>query len=310
MKNVHFHDNMVADRGTNDRRNDVHPRLRNRCPVHMSSDSNLLKRTAMPTDTMPPILMYHSVTPDRRGPSPWAIHIERFEQQMHWLHQRGFRGTSIRDLLKPQPDEARSRLVGLTFDDGYADFAEYSMPVLQRYGFTATAFIVAGRLGAEDIRNDRSSKPLLTAGQVRLVADAGFEVGSHSMRHIPLPSATDSELNEEIANSRRILQQISGQDVSGFCYPNGYHDARVVSCVQAAGYEYACACGYSQSTGRFALPRIYVGNDDSSARLWAKAIQYWLRWEYQGPGSRILAAISARRAGLTPQSGRPTVRAG
>lgn len=264
----------------------------------------------MPTDTMAPILMYHSVTPNRRDRSPWAVHIERFEQQMRWLHERGFRGTSIRELLEPQPDEARSRLVGLTFDDGYADFAEYSLPVLQRYGFTATAFIVAGRLGTEDIWADEPPKPLLTAGQVRLVADEGFEVGSHGLRHVSLLSANDSELTEEIVNSRRILQQISGQSVSGFCYPYGHHDRRIVSCVQAAGYEYTCACGYSEFTGRFALPRIYIGNADSPARLWAKAIQYWLRWEYRGPGSRILAVRSARRAGLTPQPGRPTVRAG
>jgi peptidoglycan/xylan/chitin deacetylase (PgdA/CDA1 family) len=275
----------------------------------MISDGNLLMRTAMPTDTMPPILMYHSVTPDRHDRSPWTVHIERFDQQMRWLHQRGFRGTSIRDLLKPQPDEARSRLVGLAFDDGYANFAEYSLPILQRYGFTATAFIVAGRFGAENIWANEPPKALLTAEQVRLVADAGFEVGSHSMRHFSLSSAPDGELTEEIVKSRHILQQISGQDVSGFCYPFGQHDARVVRYVQTAGYEYACACGYSEFTGRFALPRIYVGNDDSSARLWGKAIQYWLRWEYRGPGARILAAISARRAGLTPRARRSTVRA-
>jgi peptidoglycan/xylan/chitin deacetylase (PgdA/CDA1 family) len=214
----------------------------------------------------------------------------------------------MRDLLKPKPGDVRSRLVGLTFDDGYADFAEYSLPVLQRYGFTATAFVVAGRLGGEDVWNDEPPKPLLTAGQVRLVADAGIEVGCHSMRHVSLPSVADSELTDEIVNSRRILQDISGQDVAGFCYPHGYHDARVVRCVQVAGYDYTCAVGYSEFTGRFALPRIYVGNNDSPARLWAKALQYWLRWEYRGPGTQILAAISARRAGLKLQSGRFAAR--
>jgi peptidoglycan/xylan/chitin deacetylase (PgdA/CDA1 family) len=251
-------------------------------------------------EQVPPVLMYHSVTPDRGDGSPWAVHVERFDQQMAWLRRRGFRGASMRELLGSWPGAPGPRLVGLTFDDGYADFAEWALPVLRRHGFSATAFVVAGQLGGENIWAGEARKALLTADQVRMVAEAGFEVGSHGWRHTSLPSASDADLAEEVECSRGVLQEASGQEVTGFCYPFGHHDARVLSSARAAGYDYVCAVGYSQFTGRFALPRIYVGNGDSPARLWAKAMRYWLRWEYDGPAAGALAAVSARRAGLAP----------
>jgi peptidoglycan/xylan/chitin deacetylase (PgdA/CDA1 family) len=251
-------------------------------------------------EKVPPVLMYHSVTPDRGDRSPWAVHVARFDQQMGWLRRRGFRGASMRELLGSPPDGPGPRLVGLTFDDGYADFASCALPVLQRHGFSATAFVVAGRLGGENSWAGEAGKALLTADQVRLMAEAGVEIGSHGWRHQSLPSVTDADLAEEVVRSRGALQQASGQEVPGFCYPFGHHDGRVLASARAAGYDYVCAVGYSQFTGRFALPRIYVGNGDSPARLWAKAMRYWLRWEYRGPAAGALAAVSARRAGLAP----------
>jgi peptidoglycan/xylan/chitin deacetylase (PgdA/CDA1 family) len=117
----------------------------------------------------------------------------------------------------------------------------------------------------------------MTAQDVRDGADAGFEVGSHGKHHVPLTALSASLLTEEIEGSRRILQEVSEQAVTGFCYPYGEFDSRVVRAVQAAGYEYACAIGQSEFTGLCALPRIDISDDDSSLRLWMKSALYWLR---------------------------------
>ena len=76
--------------------------------------------------------------------------------------------------LLDAPAEGRAhRLVGLTFDDGYADFVTNAMPVPQRYGFTATAFVLAGRLGGENAWiQPGPRKPLLTAAHVHEIARA------------------------------------------------------------------------------------------------------------------------------------------
>lgn len=230
--------------------------------------------------------MYHSVTPYEEDPYLVTVSPERFDQQMRWLRKRGLKGTSMRDLLHARANGGGRGLVGLTFDDGYADFAVHAVPILRRFGFTATVFPIAGLLGGDnvwDVKGPR--KPLMTAAQVREVADAGMEIGSHGMHHVSLVSADDEVLTAETEQSRRILREVSGQDITGFCYPYGDIDGRAVDRVRAAGYAYGCAIWRSDFTGRHALPRTYIGDSDAGARLWAKGARHWLRWDYRGPGA-------------------------
>ena len=224
--------------------------------------------------TMPLVLMYHSVSPYDEDPHEVTMTPQRFERHMRWLRGRGLRGVSVAELLSARAEGRGRGLVGLTFDDGYQDFVTYAMPVLQRYGFTATAFVLAGRLGGHDVWNRPApEKALLTADQVCLAARNGMEIGSHGLDHVPLPDADDTRLSAETARSRAILQELIGQQVRGFCYPWGQLDARVVTAVQTAGYDYACAGWPSAAIGRHAIPRTYVHDRDSSWRLDAKRIR-------------------------------------
>lgn len=236
--------------------------------------------------TVPVILMYHSVIPYQEDPYLVTVSPERFDRQMRWLHRRGLRGVSMRDLLQgPRNGDGRG-WVGLTFDDGYADFLAYALPVLQAHGFTATVFPIAGLLGGDNAWDEKGPrKPLMTAELVREAASAGMEIGSHGLRHVSLVSASDEELEAEAVESRRILQEVSGQDVGGFCYPYGHVDGRVVDRVRAAGYAYGCAIWRSDLTGYHALPRTFIGDSDTSPRLWAKGARHWLRWGYRGPAA-------------------------
>ena len=214
--------------------------------------------------TMPLVLMYHSVSPYDEDPYEVTMTPQRFERHMRWLRGRGLRGVSMAELLSARADGRSRGLVGLTFDDGYQDFVTYAMPVLQRYGFTATAFVLAGRLGGHNEWNRPGpEKALLTADQVRQAAQSGMEIGSHGLEHVSLPEADDTQLSAETVRSRAILQELIGQQIQGFCYPCGHLDARVVKAVQAAGYDYACAVGPSPAIGRHAIPRTYVHDRDT-----------------------------------------------
>ena len=142
------------------------------------------------TRGMPMVLMYHSVQPYTEDPYLVTVGPPRFEQQMRWLRRRGLRGVSIAELLAARAAGGSKGLIGLTFDDGYADFAEYALPVLRRHGFTATVFVIAGLLGGDNVWDPAGPrKPLLDAAQVRRLAEAGVEIGSHGMQHVSLPAA-------------------------------------------------------------------------------------------------------------------------
>lgn len=237
-----------------------------------SSAEDSAKRAEL--DTMPLVLMYHSVAPYEEDPHEVTMTPQRFERQMRWLRGRGLRGVCVAELLGARAAGRGRGLVGLTFDDGYQDFVTYAMPVLQRHGFTATAFVLAGRLGGQDVWNRPApEKALLTADEVRQAARSGMEIASHGLDHVPLPEADDTRLNAETVGSRALLQDLTGQQVQGFCYPWGQLDARVVTAVQTAGYDYACAGWPSAAIGRHAIPRTYVHDRDSSWRLDAKRIR-------------------------------------
>jgi peptidoglycan/xylan/chitin deacetylase (PgdA/CDA1 family) len=260
-------------------------------------DHDLSLPDGMP-DRMPAVLMYHSVAPGHHD--QYTIHPDQFEQQMRWLHRRGRKGTSVRECLEAWSHGDGHEAVGLSFDDGYADFAEYVLPVLDRYGFSATVFVVAGRLGGDSSWDPEfPPKPLLTAEQVRQLAEAGIEIGSHSLHHVPLPSTTETELTKEVQRSRRILRDVTKQDIAGFAYPYGQLDDRSLNAVRAGGYDYSCAVWRTVFAGRYALPRINMQQTDSPSRLWAKGVRHWLRWEYRGPGSHGLVAAAKLRRRIT-----------
>lgn len=228
----------------------------------------------------PVVLMYHSIAPYSDDPYRVTIRPRRFEQQMRWLDRHGLRGVSMEQLFAARQRGADAGLVGLTFDDGYHDFLRYALPVLMRRGFGATAFVIAGRIGGEngwDIQGPR--KALLTASQVREVAAAGIEIGSHGLRHIDLQRTTDLALVREQHLSRQILQDITGTGVRGFCYPYGFLNRRVVDGAREAGYDYGCAIWASELTSAYAVPRVYVGDADSPARLRAKWLRHQLTWQ-------------------------------
>ncbi|MGB3483052.1 MAG: polysaccharide deacetylase family protein [Mycobacterium sp.] len=223
--------------------------------------------------TIPLVWMYHSIAPYDEDPFEVTMTPQRFESQMRWLQRRGLQGVSMAELLREKAQGRARRMVGLTFDDGYQDFITNALPVLQRYGYTATLFVLAGRLGG---RNEWSrpgpDKALLTASQLREIDGAGMEIGSHGLEHISLVKADDAALTAEAARSRLILQQLLDKEIAGFCYPYGYLDARVVEASKAAGYDYACAVTPSSSIGRHAIPRTLVHEGDTSWRLDAKRI--------------------------------------
>jgi peptidoglycan/xylan/chitin deacetylase (PgdA/CDA1 family) len=226
---------------------------------------------------MPLVLMYHSVEPYDSDPYQVTVRPQRFDRQLRWLRRRGLRGVSRTELLRARRDGRGDALVGLTFDDGYTDFVTEVLPALDRYGFTATVFVVAGALGGHNSWDEPGPrKALMTAADVKHAAGAGMEIGSHSLSHVRLPDIADTALAAQVHQSRVVLSEITGVEVTGFCYPYGAAGDREIRAVRAAGYDYACAVGGSPPAGRHALPRTFIGDRDTSVRLFAKVVRHRL----------------------------------
>ncbi|MFC4496605.1 polysaccharide deacetylase family protein [Streptomyces ovatisporus] len=226
----------------------------------------------------PWVLMYHSVSACTDDPYRITVSPYRLDRQLRWLSSRGLTGVSVGELMRARASGRGAGLVGLTFDDGYADFVDTALPLLRRHGCTATVFVLPGRLDGDNAWDEQGPrKPLLSADGIRTAEAEGMEIGSHGLLHTDLTTADDATLERETRHSRTLIADITGTAPAGFCYPYGTVDARAVDAVRTAGYGYACAIDPGPLTGVHALPRVHIDASDNSVRLFLKRALHPLR---------------------------------
>lgn len=214
-----------------------------------------------------PILMYHSIAEQVRAAlQPFCVTPSEFGRQMEHLRAEGYTTLTVRDLVARRIDRATlpERPVVLTFDDGFADFHDEVLPVLQRCGATATLYVTTGYVGRSSqwlAGVGEGDRPMLTWAQIRACADAGIEIGAHSVAHAALDRLPTRAATDEIVRSKLRLEEEIDRTVATFAYPFGYYDARVRDLVMTAGYTAACAVNYRYSSpdeDPFLLSRMIV----------------------------------------------------
>jgi peptidoglycan/xylan/chitin deacetylase (PgdA/CDA1 family) len=214
--------------------------------------------------------MYHGVSPERpRRFRKFVLAPERFEEQMVHLAASGFVGCTVSDLVAGRTRGASDgrRLVGLTFDDAFGELSTYAIPVLQRLAFTATVYVPTAYIGGSSgwlARIGEGGRPLLDADQLRQLSAMGFECGSHSHTHTALDGLPLDAARVEIDQSKKLLEDTLGREVTTFAYPFGYDSAALRRLVAAAGYTSACRVHYTMSPAGedvFGLSRLVVDGD-------------------------------------------------
>ena len=147
----------------------------------------------------------------------------------------------------------------LTFDESYANFKS-ALPVLQKFGFKAVLFAVAGRAGEKADWTSLDRFPTLTLSEIRNLPPGTVEVGSHSFSHRSLPELKEEGLTQEICGSRKLLESELKVPVVAFAYPFGKHDSRTQQLV-AEDYRLAFGTRFglvSAKSSRFDLERVDV----------------------------------------------------
>jgi peptidoglycan/xylan/chitin deacetylase (PgdA/CDA1 family) len=235
-------------------------------------------RGAIAADTLrlgqvPLILMYHRVA--EVAQNPLCVTPSRFAEQMAWLERHGLRGVGVGTLIDAMRAGRQRGLVGITFDDGYDNLVEAALPALLRHGFTATIFIVSGLLGGTNVWDEGPVWPLMSAEQVRELAAAGMEIGSHTITHLRLAGADADQLKAEVSDSRASLGDLIGAAIRGFAYPFGSMDTAAQHAARDAGYDYACAANTpTAELGFMTLPRMFIAESDGDIRMAAKRLLF------------------------------------
>jgi peptidoglycan/xylan/chitin deacetylase (PgdA/CDA1 family) len=197
----------------------------------------------------------------------------------------------------------RGRPVVITFDDGYRDCINYAVPVLRQYGFTAVFYLVAGLMG----QPSRWLRPikgfeldLIDWGTARELAEAGYQIGSHTSSHPHLADLSPEACEAELCQSRQILQQHLHRPVRHLAFPFGSFDESVRALAARAGYRSACTTEIGLSTrldDPLALHRVPVTGYDSLADFAWRLVTAYPLGEWWG--SKFHALFSFRW--LTPR---------
>lgn len=176
----------------------------------------------------------------------YAVSESQFEALLAGLRRLGFHTATSRDFAAWQRGETQlpERTVLLTFDDGYRSHIERVVPLLVRYRMSGTFFVPPGSVGKPGYMGWEELKKLLFLG---------MEIGSHGLTHRPLTRLSLEELQKEVLESRRVLEERLGTAVRSMAAPGGFWNPAVAEAVRRAGYE-AAWCSTIGTNGRQTLP--------------------------------------------------------
>jgi peptidoglycan/xylan/chitin deacetylase (PgdA/CDA1 family) len=243
-----------------------------------------------------PILMYHSISEmQSAGVHPYyqtATAPEVFAEHMKFLRENNYRVVALGDAVKEieGPAGGSTKCVVITFDDGFRDFYTQAFPVLNYYGFSAIVFLPTAFIHESASRFKGSE--CLTWNQVRELRSAGIAFGSHTVSHPQLTTVKPHELEMEVRESKRVIEDKLGCPVGSFAYPYAFPETdrtfkqRLRAILTEAGYANGVSTiiGTADRTGdRFFMKRLPANSRDDlrlfQAKLegaydWLHALQY------------------------------------
>jgi peptidoglycan/xylan/chitin deacetylase (PgdA/CDA1 family) len=207
--------------------------------------------------------MYHRI--DYRENDTLSVSPEIFAIQMKYLKENNYDVIPLSELVNVIKNRKKysRKIVAITFDDGYANNFLYAFPILSKYNFPATIFLITNKVG--------ESKEFVNWDQVRLMAKNGITFGAHTRNHAYLPDVRDpGKLRDEICGSKTDIERNIGCQVNFFCYPVGGFNGSVVKTVKEAGYEAAFTTNRGMdkfNKNLFELQRIKIMNKPFHFRI-------------------------------------------
>lgn len=221
-----------------------------------------------------PILVYHKVDP-RFEWGLTRVTPPQFKRQLAYLSEQGFRTISFRQLFSGDSLDENQKYIIISFDDAYQSVFENAFPILRQFQFTATVFVISDFVGKQnrwDVNLGGCKFSHLGWHELRQLANAGWEMGSHTLTHPDLLHCSESKLVRELEISRQTIERNTSTEVIALSYPFGRYNQRVQFAAQNAGYAGACTMqgGFAQVDQPFQVARQAVYLWDSFAEFKAK----------------------------------------
>ncbi len=233
-----------------------------------------------------PILCYHRVCP-RTDPefnfASLSVTPENFAAQMGLLKKLRYNPVSLQNLSACLNDQKNlpPRSVAITFDDGYEDNYTYAFPILKKYGFPSTIFLVTDHIKGKNVW-DSGKTALLNREQIEEMQLGGVNFGSHTANHVDLSKEKEESARRELKKSYDALVEITQRTDIPFCYPYTRYTDDAKRWVKEAGYNCAVAGDrgkLNQSEDLFDLWRVQVFPSTGLFGFWKKIQSWYPVWQ-------------------------------
>lgn len=202
-----------------------------------------------------PVLMYHRVNDLPKFIDP-EIKTKHFRKQIELLKARDYYFVSLEEVIKWTKNEIQlpKKSIALTFDDGYQDNYLNVLPIIKQYDVKVTIFLIADFIGKKRFYSENRRFPqkifeedfnpktdrivqYLSVDQIKDMHHTGLvDFGSHTSTHPDLRSLYVDFLEDEIAGSKRILEDQLNFPIKTFSYPYGRFNETIMKIVKKAGY--------------------------------------------------------------------------
>lgn len=148
----------------------------------------------------------------------------------------------------------------ITFDDGYKSDVSFALLLLQKYKAKAVFFIAVENIGLSGFMN---------WDDVRLLHKSGMEIGSHSLTHSNFKLLTSEEVEFELRESKRRIEEEINCEIKSFAFPYGAYSKYSVHLAMKIGFTYIYCSdhGLNVSGNKKLLYRNSINSHTSVAAL-------------------------------------------
>jgi peptidoglycan/xylan/chitin deacetylase (PgdA/CDA1 family) len=210
-----------------------------------------------------PVIAYHKIdepTKDIRVRGAFTS-PKRFAKQMSYLKKQGFTFYSASALIEYYLEHHRfpAKAITLTFDDGWKDNYTNAFPILRQLGIKATIFLVPsciGQVSSKVVAEGESERAHLSREDIIEMSRHGIEFGSHSVNHEHLHQLAPPDVEYEVLESKRQIENLIQRPCKVFAYPAGFFTETAQDAVRKAGY----IAGFSSVYGPVEKLDIYALN--------------------------------------------------
>lgn len=154
-------------------------------------------------------LAYHSIGENNSrelGSELYSVPEKNFREQMKYIS---------------------SQNVIITFDDGLVDNYTIAYPILREFKLSAYFFVIPPLVGTPGYMDWL---------KIKLLKDAGMQVGSHGMTHRILTGLSEAELEFEFKESKKIIEDKLGASIDHISIPRGFYNQKIINKAREAGY--------------------------------------------------------------------------